>query len=596
MILSICYVFVFIVSIILITLIKKSCKPVNAIAMLFSSFVALLSYDALCALAMTIIRIPVDLFSIMICNILLIAVIALIIIKRKGREVFYLPYVDLLFTFLLFIIVFSVGYHIFNGFTIGYNSGDSTNHFTFAMRTLLTKRVSAMFFNPLYNALFTEVCAPFIRASRIFIPITISDTFMLFCVAEMIYLVITQRIKSNIHKALAFIITVLCIFGYPMYSYSVGGFLYLTCALFISCYIIYWLRQYAIGEFKNSTCLLFIVTGCISLVFTYAVIAPLVIGAVIITLSIHRFAQLTTKERKKFLMVLFVCVIATSVFMIIIIVLYLKAEGQPVSIGSAIHFFTQAFRSDGYMYSRVYSDLLFLFPAIIVAMIRAPKNKDVVDSFTFFYVLFVIICFLLCAKGYMSGYYYFKTYFILWILGWICVGNWIFDSSQAIANRIAYFSTIIFICLTSFFSIENRIYCNYDNIASHHEGFVEEAKIYLRVHDSIFKEYDSWWMTDDYMQILEYFMDENPDKNCALIADKDDSNVELTIQHRLFEYITGDFTRPLSEYDRDTIRHNFSALALHRKSQYVASHKDWFDDLDVLFENDTFIVVSTDGL
>lgn len=601
MLLSICYIIVFLVSLVLVTLIKKSDKPVNAIAMLFSSFVMLLSYDALCALAMTAVHIPVDLLSIMICNILL-SIGAIYIIKRlTGIEKLTLSYVDLVFSLLLFITIFAVGYHIFSGFTIGYNSGDSTNHFYFAMRTLRSKKVSAMFFDPLYNALFTAICAPFIRPSRIFIPITISDTFMLFCVAEMIYLVVSQRIKSNTHKFFAFIITTLCIFGYPMYSYSVGGFLYLTCALMISCYIIYWMRQYVSDDFSKPVCLIFLITGCISLVFTYAVIAPLVIGAVIIALSIYELTKINPELRTRFLIITCSIAAVAAFMMSIIVALYLRAENQPVNIGSAISYFTQAFRSDGYMYSRVYSDLLLLFPAIIAVILKSIKEKDVFGIFVFAYTVFIIICFILCIKGYMSGYYYYKTYYVLWIIGWMCIGKWIFNSSESIAVRIAYFSTVVFICLTSFFGAENRIYSNFENIAAHHEGFVEEAKIYLRVHDSIFKEYNSWWLTDDYMELVEYSMDNSSYTNCGIVIEQNTSDVSRTSCVRAYEAITGNITKDMTEFNYDIFTavcydRKFTMLALFKDSPYVTEHADWFENLDVLFENDTFLVVSTNGL
>lgn len=601
MLLSICYSLVFLISISLITLIKKSDKPVNAIVMIFSSFVMLLSYDALCALAMTVVHIPVDLLSIMICNILLSIAIAYAIKKWTGIENLHISYIDLIFSILLFITIFAVGYHIFNGFTIGYNSGDSTNHFTFAMRTLRTKKVSAMFFDPLYNALFTEICAPFIRPSRIFIPITISDTFMLFCVAEMIYLVITNRIQATTHRLLAFVITVLCVFGYPMYSYSVGGFLYLTCALMISCFIIYWLLQYVSDSFSRPICLIYLIAGCISLVFTYAVIAPLIIGSVIVALGVYELTKINQELRLRVIFILCGIAIVAVIGMSVVIALYLRAESQPISIRSAISFFTQALRSDGYMYSRVYSDLLFLFPAIIAIIIDSIKKKNVFGLFAFTYTVFVIICFVLCIKGYMSGYYYFKTYYMLWIIGWICIGKWIFNSTDSLAVRIAYFATVVFICLTSFFGAENKIYTKFENIGSHHEGFVEEAKIYLRVHDSIFKEYDSWWLADDYLELIEYSIDLNTNENCGIVIEQDTSNVERTSCVRAYESIIGKTTKDMTEFDYDTFTmvchdRNFTMLALSKSSPYVIEHEDWFRNLNVLFENDTFLVVSTEGL
>ena len=601
MFLSICYSLIFLTSLVLITLIKKNDKPVNAIAMLFSSFVVLLSYDALCALAMTVVKIPVDLLSIMICNIIL-SVASIIVIKKKtGTEKLYLSYADLLYTLLLGLIIYLVANHIFNGFTIGYNSGDSTNHFLFATRIFYTKKVSAMFFDPLYNALFTEVCAPFIRPSRIFIPITISDSFMLFCVSAMIYLVLTINVETSKARLLSFIITVLCIFGYPMYSYAVGGFLYLTCALMIACFIIYWLRQYYSKAFSKLICFIYLSIGCVAFVFTYALLAPLVAGAAIIAIGVNELITATPKFRKKLVAILGIVAIVASLSMAFIVALYLKAENQPISISSALNYFTQALRSDGYMYSRVYSDLLILFPAIISVIIETLKTKDNFGIFTISYTTFVVICFILCIKGYISGYYYYKTYYILWIIGWLCIGELISNSKCSFSVKMAYFSTALFIFITSFIGVENKIYCKYENIGTHHEGFVEEAKIYRRVHDSILKEYTSWWLADDYMQLIEYSMDRNPIENCGIVIEQDFQNVENLLRIRLFEAITDNITKDMTEFDYDTFvsvvkERNFSMLALYKDSQFVQEHMSWFNNTTLLFENDTFKVISTSEL
>ena len=373
MFLSICYVFVFIVSIILITLIKKSKNQVNAIGAIFSSFVMLLSFDAICALIMTVFKIPVYLLSVMICNIALSTVIIYVIKKKTGFEKLFLSYVDLFFSSLIFIIVFSIANHIFNGFTIGYNSGDSPNHFLFAMWTLRGKSVNAMFFDPLYNALFIETCLPFIKESHSFILITISDTFMLFCEAEFIYLVLSMNNKGYKKKCASFLLTILCLFGYPMYSFTVGGFLYLTCALMLSCFIIYWLKQYFANSFSKPVCLTFISTGCISLVFTYTLLSPIVIGSVILSIGIYELSNVKKELRYKTIIIMCSIILVCALLMTVAVTLYLKGDGQRLGVKSAISFFTQALKSDGYMYSRIYSDLLILFPAIIFVMMGAYK-------------------------------------------------------------------------------------------------------------------------------------------------------------------------------------------------------------------------------
>ena len=102
------------------------------------------------------------------------------------------------------------------------------------------------------------------------------------------------------------------------------------------------------------------------------------------------------------------------------------------------------------------------------------------------------------------------------------------------------------------------------------------------------------------MELLEYSMDEKK-VNCAIVIEQDSSNIENTQRIRIYEAITGNFSKDMTEFDYDTFvevvkNRNFSLLALYKESPFVNEHSDWFKDLDIVFENSTFTVVSTEGL
>ena len=70
---------------------------------------------------------------------------------------------------------------------------------------------------------------------------------------------------------------------------------------------------------------------------------------------------------------------------------------------------------------------------------------------------------------------------------------------------------------------------------------------------------------------------------------------------RWYSSLTGNYSWGMTDLDYDefvdTVKNNgYEMLALHKDSDYVKKHADWFEHLEVLFENDSVKMVSTDGL
>ena len=197
----------------------------------------------------------------------------------------------------------------------------------------------------------------------------------------------------------------------------------------LSCFIIYWLIQYLSNSDRKMICLIHISVGSISLVFTYALLAPLVVGSTLIAICVHELTTVKSELRKKIIITICLITFVSAFVMIIVVALYLSAEGKAISLNSSINFFTQALKNDGYMYSRIYSDLLILFPAIIAVIIDIKNSNNRLAIFTLSYTIFVILCFILCFNEDISAYYYYKTYYIFWVIGWFCLGNWVLNSN-----------------------------------------------------------------------------------------------------------------------------------------------------------------------
>lgn len=601
MIISVCYVIAFVLAIIAVAIIKKSNNKINIVNEIFNAYIFVICFDAACALIMTWINIPVKLMSIMICNIVFSSLIY-IYVKRVGRkQEFFISYVDIFFTALIFTVVGAIAWHLFDGFTIGYNSGDSATHFSFAMGIIRNEKVSAMYFDAFYNAMIIEALAPILKVSQYHIGLEIADTLILFVLTEMIYITISGGKNTKKEKALSFIFSIMCLFGYPLYGYMVGGFLYLTCALMLVCYVLYYLKQYLDFETNRKWSLINILIGLFSLAFTYFIFVPFVFTGILFTIFVYHIRG-EEKERRIHIIKIFVAMaVAVAGVMCTVLAMYLYAHGEQVGVGNAIRFFTSALKQDGFMYSRVYSDFLIFLPIVIISIFNSIKYRE--KGFYLFHLVFIIevlMLFVLALIGVVSGYYYYKLYFILWILCWLSVGDFAISDRYDGIVRGACISTILFICITSFFHLEDKIYIRQGSLA-HHEGFTEEAKIYAINYNFLTKEYNTWWLTEDDIKAIEYAVDDNPSRSCALILEYDAADNRKIMISRWYSSFTGNYSWTMTDLDYDefvdSVKNNgYEMLALHKDSDYVKKHADWFEHLEVLFENDSVKMVSTDGL
>lgn len=597
---TIFYILVFAIAVSFFALIKKGDNAVNIVSELILSGITIICIDTIAALFLTIADIPVCITSIMMIHILII-LSSICIIKITGtKQCFFINGIDILFIVILALIAVAMGLHIFNGFTIGYNSGDSATHFSYAMRIVRTQRVSSMYLNALYNAVVIELMAPFVKASHYYVGMEIADTTTFLLLIEMIYIVLSSGLRTTKEKSIAFLLTIMCLFGYPLTGYMVGGYSYLTCSLMIVCYVLYYLKSYINATVSKYIGFIFMILGIIGVAFSYMLFAPFIFIGVVLSLYYNDCKKMSRQEKKRTIGILTLVCLLVGIAMCIVILLYSRASGLH-NIHSVLNFFLTALRADGYMYSRIFSDFLMFLPIVLFVVANSIRSDKY--GYGLFIPSFLIACvvmFLVSLVGILSGYYYYKLYFVLWILCWICVGSFLFDKNVDKIIKVSYLISIIFICITSFFKIENNIYILQDSLA-HHEGFTEDAKIYAYNATHLMQEYNSWWLDEDDMKAIEFSVDENQEKSSVLIGDNGKSDIQDTMISRWYSNILGHesiYLTGLSYDDFVTVvkENGYDMIVLRNDNKTKYDHEEWFDEMTILYENNTVKVLGTDGL
>ena len=115
-------------------LIKKSDKNLNGLGILGLGIVLILCYNVFECYILNFLRIKLTLLNLSIVNFVLIILGGIYLFKKKEIQKYYLNTYDLIFVFLIAIIVFFIGaFHYGNSLTIVYESTDPAVHYTAAV-------------------------------------------------------------------------------------------------------------------------------------------------------------------------------------------------------------------------------------------------------------------------------------------------------------------------------------------------------------------------------------------------------------------------------------------------------------------------------
>ena len=114
---------------------------------------------------------------------------------------------------------------------------------------------------------------------------------------------------------------------------------------------------------------------------------------------------------------------------------------------------------DGYSYKNLYSNFVLLIPLIIYSIVTKFKKKKI-DYCLFFFIcelLYIIVTLVFTPSGDVSPYYFYKSYYILWLSVYLLVYELINYKEYTFILRVN-FGFIIFIILFAALNVEGLVY------------------------------------------------------------------------------------------------------------------------------------------
>ena len=386
--------------------------------------------------------------------------IAFIVKRRKqGHTVYqkekndyrYLLSVCVLIGFVLFMCLYHFGINL----KLTYGDVDAVRYFTSAMDIVKTKTVSGEFVTPLWISIFIQLIQPIQPEVFLYRGMVLGNICMQMLIGVFFFILVN---KVNQHRnVINTIITILFWCGYQLYILSYGTFLHWQDGILLIMFVMYHIM--VIWEKKDN--LKYGIIGCglgtIVLALCYPFLGiisiALVIPEMVVWISKKENRQLIPKwERIIFAIVIMIAVIIAIVFM---------KQRIPNMQTLFINFATE-----GLAYKEPYMDFIFFIPMVgihLVFMIQKRHEKNIPR--TIFRMNISALVFMVCwiafyEMGYLSNYYLYRNYYVVWMLAWLVVAQTIgilFEKQQVLL--VGTYAAIYGLCIAiSVIGIDEKIY------------------------------------------------------------------------------------------------------------------------------------------
>lgn len=382
--------------------------------------VFILCYNVFICYIYSIIKIPCNLMSLTISNFIVSLSIFLGIRKQKTIQKFYIRKSDIAVIFLFLIIVIVIANIHFGGFPfeLNYESTDPATHYTAAREfykssTLLNNVEDTTIFNfktmmPIsyVNTGITFMIAEnFLEEYQFYNIYVLIDLFILFVSGLLIYSYLKLLAKKHKFDIIVIVFSILYLLAYQLNS-LIFGYAYLSVSLniIISIFIIMKLKDNL--KFCLWTTIMFLLN--FGLFFGYYFFVPVVYASegIFLLLNMIKNRKKEPILRPKNCICIFITLILPTILGFIYFVL--------PEIGKS----SELIAVDGYIYKELYGDLLFYIPFVLFYIIYHIKHRKIDFNFISL-IIGILYAFTLFIGGIgfnkVSSYYFYKTYYFLYI-------------------------------------------------------------------------------------------------------------------------------------------------------------------------------------
>lgn len=576
MIASIFFLFSFLLCFSSFLLIYKTDRVLSFIRSMVVCYIAQLCIGAFLALPLSLFSVPINIITMGILYLVLSLLAFFYIFYTKQRQKYKFEFFDLITAVLLLLVILVVIWRVFSfQLNLTYYNSDPGVHFSYAMNIVRTGKLGRMYFAPLYNAMFIEMLQPIFSGIDSYKAFILADSFSNFISGMMFYVLIVSTCKSTKIKWLSPIFTLFYFVGWPLYNYVVGGFVYWGVSITLTAFGLYLLFLYHENTANRKPLILLLILTLYCIAMCYMLFVPYI--AVLFALALLALSWDNIKKMDKRILIGIVgsaIVLSVTIFCFAFFTFF---HGDLRRMLSSL-------AKEGGIHKSFYRDFIFFLPFIFYLGSRLKRRKEFHLNFflLMIYAILILATLPLCFTGIMSSYYYYKLYFLLWLLVWLVTADAITHIlEESHAWFTGYLAMLAFMFVYTFSPLEDYII---------NKGLMNYAYTEFPMYSvtgSYIKSPEPTRYTDDFWEIIHFSVENGNYETVPLVGAPYDY-----IYLYWYEAITGykcvyaETTNNFEGLFIDTDYQDSPAFILMKDSEYYEIYHNLLSAYPVLFEND----------
>ena len=423
------YVLTVIALLVTFILFKKSEKKQNLINQAILSVICYLGFNILICMVFGCLNITTNLLFLSIADLIVAAGLGFKIYKDKEIQSFEIRKRDILGVLICLAIVcyMAVDQYAPLSKTVANASVDACMHYSAATNFADEMKALAKINNTTgYNfktmqtgayintGIFMNIVRSVIPMWEDYVAFKVFETGITALVILAFYMLISDKLKNKKSYVVGMIFLTLYAFAYP-YTSLLHGFSYLSVCLMFATALFYMARVYEKGEINFWVQLAIIVLLGVGIIFSYCLFVPALFAFICLYVFIKDFDK---KQEKSYLKLFKKSTLWVTGLLLIVTIVSIFYLVIPTFTDSDQNKLTDAIGFEGGIYKSLYQDFLFYIPFVILFIYKTIKEKKLnfqtlaiilIGGQTFLLLLGII-------GGIVSPYYYYKMYFLLWIL------------------------------------------------------------------------------------------------------------------------------------------------------------------------------------
>lgn len=423
------YVLTVIAMLVTFILFRKSEKKQNLVNHAILSVVCYLGFNILICMIFGCLNVTTNLLFLSIADLIVAAGLGFKIYKDKGIQTFEIRKRDIVGALVCLAIVCYMAIDQYTPLskTVANASVDACMHYSAATNFADEMKVLAKINNTTgYNfktmqtgayintGIFMNIVRSLIPSWEDYVAFKVFETGVTALVILSFYMLISDKLKDKKSYVIGMVFLILYAFAYP-YTSLLHGFSYLSVCLVFATALFYMAKEYVKGEMNFYVQLPIIVLMGVGIIFSYCLFVPALFAFICIHVFVNDLEKKQEKSYLKFFKKSTLLVTGLLLIVTIVSIFYLVI---PTFTDSDQNKLTDAIGFEGGIYKSLYQDFLFYIPFAIMFIYKTIKNKKL--NFQTIALTLIggqaLLMFFGVVYGIVSPYYFYKMYFLLWIL------------------------------------------------------------------------------------------------------------------------------------------------------------------------------------